>query len=191
MRVTNEPGSNQSDEELMIAYQNGDSEAFNTLYDRIAGKLYSYLERRVRSSELVDDIFQATMTKFHLTRHQYRAPLAVMPWAFTICRTVMIDMLRSGARRREILTDASALELPVNSPLEQITPTQDDKAPIELLDLRNLSQSQKEAVSLRFEHDLSFEEIALRLQTSPANARQLVSRAVKKIKSLVAARGKK
>jgi RNA polymerase sigma factor (sigma-70 family) len=177
-----------TDEDLMLAYQEGHSEAFNLLYDRIADRLYGYLRRRLHSEELVDDIFQATMTKFHQTRFQYRPPLPVLPWAFTICRTVMIDAIRERNRRKEDAGDMQTFEAPA-TPIENnaTAPTLPDS----LLGLRTLTDTQKEAVALRFESDLSFEEIASRLQTSPANARQLVSRALKKLKSFASKKGER
>jgi DNA-directed RNA polymerase specialized sigma24 family protein len=37
-------------------------------------------------------------------------------------------------------------------------------------------------MELRYRHDFSFEEIAERLETTPGNARQLVSRAIRVLK---------
>ncbi len=165
----------------MLAYQQGDSQAFNALYDRIAHKLYGYLRRRLQSEELIDDIFQAAMAKFHQTRFHYRPPLPVLPWAFTICRTVMIDTIRQRNRRNEDIQDMQAFEAPPSaSENEAVSAT---SLPEQMPGLRTLTGAQKEAVALRFENDFSFEEIATRLQTSPANARQMVSRALKKLKS--------
>lgn len=51
--------------------------------------------------------------------------------------------------------------------------------------LKELPVTQKEAVSLRVIDESTFEEIALKLSTSPENARQLVSRGLKKLKLLL------
>ncbi len=176
----------RTDEELMLAYREGDSKAFNALYDRLADKLYGYLRRRIQSPELVDDIFQATLTKFHQTRSQYRPPLPVLPWAFTICRTVMIDAIRQKSRQKEDLEDMQKFDSKAGLETESVpvAPSLSQG----WLGVRTLSESQKDAISLRFENDLSFEEIAVGLQTSPANARQLVSSALKKLKAIASKR---
>lgn len=172
----------------MLAYQEGDSRAFDELYDRTADKLYGYLERRLTSPEHVDEVFQNTMTKFHQTRFQYRPPLPVLPWLFTICRTVMIDSIRQQARRRETFEEDMGKYQDQESAPHSET---DFMQPIseQLAGLKTLTSSQKEALSLRFEQDLSFEDIARRLETTPANARQLISRAVRKLKSFAIKRG--
>ena len=52
----------------------------------------------------------------------------------------------------------------------------------EILD--HLPANQKEAVSLRVYDEATFDEIASRLSTSPENARQLVSRGLKRLKQI-------
>jgi RNA polymerase sigma factor (sigma-70 family) len=48
---------------------------------------------------------------------------------------------------------------------------------------------QQKAIELRYAQDLSFQEIAKKLETSPSNVRQLVSRAVKQLKAVVSRGG--
>lgn len=47
---------------------------------------------------------------------------------------------------------------------------------------RSLDERQRIAVELRYGQDLSFDEIAEKLQTTSSNVRQLISRAIKKIR---------
>lgn len=61
--------------------------------------------------------------------------------------------------------------------------TQTDQ--VTLPDLSALPGRQRIAVKLRYTDDLSFEEIAKRLDTTPGNARQIVSRALRSLKSLL------
>lgn len=167
----------------MLAYQDGDSKAFEVLYDRVADRLYGYLRRRLSSPELVDDVFQNTFSKLHQVRLQYRPPLPVLPWLFTICRTVLIDSVRVQERRRENLDDMSAFSaVEERGNHEQVRSS-------DLLDglagRKTLPAAQRQALELRFQDDLSFEQIAERLKTSPANARQLISRGVQRLRSFV------
>lgn len=173
----------KTDEELMLAYQEGDSRAFDEIYDRTADTLYGYLQRRIQSKDFVDDIFQVTFAKFHQTRLQYRPPLPVLPWLFTICRTVTIDALRKKAKERETSDVDMDLYQGESSIEGEGVSSQDSPFPEGLVGLKTLSPPQKEALTLRYVHDLSFEDIAKRLETTPTNARQLVSRAIKKLKT--------
>lgn len=60
-----------------------------------------------------------------------------------------------------------------------------------LSELARLSESQRQALELRFSQGLTFAEIAERMQTSADNSRQIISRAVRKLRSLIAGRGGK
>ena len=54
-----------------------------------------------------------------------------------------------------------------------------------------LSANQRKAIELRYGEDFSFEEIALSLNTTASNVRQLVSRALKKMKKYFDIRDKR
>ncbi len=49
----------------------------------------------------------------------------------------------------------------------------------------DLNKNQRQAIVLRYGEDFSFEEIARRLETTSPNARQLVSRALKRLRKFV------
>lgn len=159
----------------MSAYQKGQEEAFRILYDRYSGRVYGYLRVKLRNRDVVDDAFQTVFLKLHRFRSRYLATLPFAPWLFTICRNVMSDIGRSRARTREDV-DAVAIE---KATANELVP------PAGLPDLSALAPDRQMALKLRFGEDLSYEEIAERLETSPANVRQLVSRAVRQLKKVL------
>ncbi len=168
------PLDEESDETLMRAYQQGDEKAFATLYRRHSPKVYGYLRARLRERALVDDVFQATFLKLHKSRGRFDPSYPFVPWLFTVCRSALVDGLRAKGRRLEEL-DPIAVE---NAPAAPGPPAPD------LPDLGSLPAEQRRAVELRYLGELPFEEIARKLETSPANARQLVSRAVRRLRAL-------
>jgi RNA polymerase sigma-70 factor (ECF subfamily) len=161
-----------TDEECMIAYQAGDIKGFNELYGRYSGRVYAYLLQRVKSADQASDLLQAVFLKLHLTRARYLARYPFVAWLFTLSRTVFLDHLRSCAARGVQIPFQPGVHDPVLEP-----PTQS-----EALDLSALNAEQREIVRLRFEEDLAFDEIARRLELSPANARQRLSRAIKRLR---------
>lgn len=172
----------KSDSELMVLYQQGNEAAFEELYRRHSGKVYGFLKKRIREAELVDDIFQATFMKLHSSKDRFDPSLEYTPWLFTICKTVWLDALRKKRKRLE-LTEFDVSEIEVDGRMESA----DIQAT--LPDLAGLPATQRQAIELRYSDDLSFEEIAKRLNTSPSNVRQLVSRGVKRLKELMAPKG--
>ena len=163
-----------TDEELMKTYQLGDESAFAILYQRYSGKLYGFLKGKLRDKAAVDDVFQGTFMKLHETRTSYDPAFPFTPWLFTVCRSVLVDHFRKKARTREDLNPIA---------IEQAVTTQSPSNSA-LPDLGLLPASQREAVELRYSGELSFEEIARKLETSPANVRQLISRAIKKLRGV-------
>jgi RNA polymerase sigma factor (sigma-70 family) len=162
--------SEKSDEELMIAYQLGEADAFEVLYSRHSAKVLGYLRKKVKSEALARDIFQATFLKLHKSRSRYNAAFPFVPWLFTICRSELLDALKKPHMSREELME----EVP-----EPPAPMREEQPEVSL---RSLPASQRDAVELRYQKDFSFEEIATALETSPANARQLISRALRSLR---------
>lgn len=158
----------------MVRYQQGDELAFGELYQRHSSKVYGYLMPRIRERPIVDDIFQAVFLKLHQSRRQYNRSFPFLPWLFTICRTVMIDAIRKKESMVEELIPERVEQAQAKDPQATTTTS--------LPDLSALSEAQKQAITLRFAHDYSFEDISRRLETSPANVRQLVSRAIKRLR---------
>jgi RNA polymerase sigma-70 factor (ECF subfamily) len=158
----------KTDEELMIAYQLGEAEAFAALYSRHASRVLGYLRKKTGSDALARDVFQSTFLKLHRCRSRYDAAFPFVPWLFTICRSELLDALKKAHRRHETL----AAEVP-----ENVAPAADLGTPE--VNLSRLPPAQQRAVELRYGNDFSFDEIAAQLDTSPANARKLVSRAIR------------
>ena len=168
----------QTDEQLMEAYQQGVPQAFEELFHRYSPRLYGFLRKRSSNTQTIEDVFQRTFQKLHANRSRYDITLPFSAWIFTICRNALFDELRKQQRTQE--APAENYERLLSKIPTHKTGT------IEKPDLlEDLSSAQKEAIELRYYEDLPFEEIALRLGTSPANARQLVSRGIRKLKSLM------
>jgi RNA polymerase sigma-70 factor (ECF subfamily) len=92
-------------------------------------------------------------------------------WLYRVTTTTAIDHLR---RRRR--------ELPTAQPPEQpVTPVYDEGA-FEAL-LAPLGAAARAALRLRFVEDLDYEAIAVRLDCSPAAARQRVSTAIRALRA--------
>lgn len=161
----------------MVLYQKGETGAFDTLYRRYSGKVYGFIKNRTSSSELTDDIFQGVFAKLHRSRDQFDPSLAFKAWLFTICRTAIADSYRDRQKIETVSLDETDTEF--ESPKE--TESEFDA----LKPLADLPEMQRKAIEFRYFEELSFDEIARRLETSPHNVRQLVSRGVRNLKNLL------
>lgn len=174
---------NLTDEQLMRLYQNGDEDAFKALYTRYSSKIYGFLNKRLKNNEVVAEIYQEVFIKIHKSKHLYNDSLPALAWIFTVTRTTMIDELRKN-KKNQIIDNYELDKIPTD--LEKTAP-QFEQA-VESLAL--LPSQQKTAIQMRYIDDKTFEQIAQSLNVSPTNARQIISRGIKRLKELVSDGGK-
>ncbi len=173
---------NQTDEQLMKLYQNGEDSAFRVLYERHSSKVYGFLSKRIRDKEKVAEIYQDVFIKLHKSKDLYKSSLPLLPWMFTVTRSVMLDELRKN-KNIEIVNIDDVENLLV----ADIT----NDSGSDLLDLlQSLPEPQRQALEMRYVKDNTFEEIAESLNIKPINARQVISRGLKKLRELIGEGGK-
>ncbi len=180
MKGNKKSSTSTSGAELMALYQEGDIEAFNCLYDKYKSLVYGYLYKRVNKRTEIDDIFQDVFLRLHHSRSRYKSEFPFEPWLFTVLRNSLIDYYR---KKKKEYPDVSLDGLEVTPSALQV----EDKHNLDGLLPKDadLKKSQRQAIELRYGEDFSFEEIADTLGTTSSNARQLVSRALKKLRKFL------
>ncbi len=157
----------------MQSYQLGASAAFDILFQRHSKRVFGFLSKRLSQKNEAEDLLQEVFFKLHRSKHLYNTTLPFTPWLFSITRSVFLDF----AKKKNLEDSVDVNEFDKIPNYESQIPQRD------LSDLvTSLPQAQNQAVSLRIYDDKTFDEIALRLSTTPENARQLFSRGLKKIR---------
>jgi len=169
--------SRLSDEELMVMYQSGSEDAFQTLYRRHSAKIYGFLRSRVWNDERAAELYQEVFLKMHRSKNLYDKSLPVLPWIFSITKSVLVDGLRADRKSAR------------DSEFQSEEPTQEGSLADVADLLTRLPESQRRVVEMRYVNEKTFEEIAEALQTSPQNARKVVSRAIAKLKTFAGRKG--
>jgi RNA polymerase sigma-70 factor (ECF subfamily) len=93
-----EDGGRSRADRAMERYADGDETAFGELFDAIATRLHAFLRRRIRDEDLTRDLVQQTFENIHRARGDYRRGCAVLPWAYTIARALLVDSVRRSRR---------------------------------------------------------------------------------------------
>jgi RNA polymerase sigma-70 factor, ECF subfamily len=91
-----------SDEDLLVRFCRGETEAFGELVRRYERELYGYLRRYVGDGSLAEDVFQNTFLQLYLKSGQYEAGRPVRPWLYTIATHQAIDALRRNSRHQAV-----------------------------------------------------------------------------------------
>ena len=156
-----------TDEQLALAYVEGDNRAFDLLLSRNELKLFSYIMFVVRDQEKANDVFQETFVKVISTLQQrkYVANGKFLSWCMRIAHNVMMDMYRDNKLQNIVETpddnDLSKMRdeyIVFDNAESSIVRGQvlsDVKKMVNLL-----PPTQREVVFMRFYQKLSFKEIA-------------------------------
>lgn len=95
------------DDQLMLAYAQGDGAAFDVLYARHEGGLFRFVKRLLgaRLAAQADEVFQDTWVRIISARDSFSPQGAAWrTWAFTIAHNLAMDRLRVSGR--EVALDA-------------------------------------------------------------------------------------
>jgi len=89
----------KADEELLVAYRNGDRPSFSALVERYRRELFHFLVRFLGDRAAAEDIFQETFLQVHQSADQFDTQRRFRPWLFTIAANKARDLMRSQSRR--------------------------------------------------------------------------------------------
>ena len=164
----------------------GSSDALDELYRRAAAKLLPLIRlrlgRTLRSEAESRDILQSVLLKSFQKLDQVQEGASVMGWFVTIAENEIRDLADYATRQRRDVAmrrplDA-ATEVPavVRQALSQAI-LNEDTSRLEAA-IAALPHAQREMVVLRSFEELSFPEIAARLDKSPDACRMLFARAM-------------
>ena len=108
------------------------------------------------------------------------------PWLFTVCRNRVLDRIRKE-HRMSPLDDEQSGNLPAPEPTPAASAEQSDHAAAVQRLLAGLPANQREVVRLKFQNQLSYEEIAAVTRLSVSNVGFLLHTALKTLRQRMAA----
>jgi RNA polymerase sigma factor (sigma-70 family) len=164
----------QGDERLIAMARGGNPGAFETLVDRYQGRLLGFCRQMLGSTEDAEDVLQEVFV------NAYRAMLAdereinLRPWLYRIARNRCLNQLRRPtADAQESMDMVPAAE--ASSTAEKVHNREEFRQL--LTDVGKLPETQRSALLLREMDALSYEEIAVAMDTSVPSVKSLLVRA--------------
>ena len=179
--------NSDSDQKLLKDYAGRrDEAAFTELVRRHASLVFSAALRMVGDSHLAEDVAQGVFVALARSADQLRERPVLSGWLHRTTQNIAAQTVRSDVRRRAREQEAAVMnQLLSTDPdaiWEQIAPRLD-------AGLGELSETDRDALFLRYFERKSAKEIAQTLGTSEQAAQKRVSRAVEKLRELLAKRG--
>lgn len=86
-----------NDERLMLAYRDGDGDAFEALYRRHRGALHRYLAHQCGNPALAEELYQDIWIKIVNARADYEPLARFSTWLFRIAHHRLLDHYRKNA----------------------------------------------------------------------------------------------
>jgi len=158
--------------------QNGDSDAFAVLYDAYISQIYKFIYYKTLHQETAEDITADVFIKAWRKLSQFRDG-SFIAWLYTIARNAVIDYYRRNREHKNIedcwdLKDESDFLAMIDQGLN----LEKMKAA-----LKFLKSEDREILIMRFWQELSFVEIAERLNKKEGAVKMSCVRALERLRT--------
>jgi RNA polymerase sigma factor (sigma-70 family) len=155
-------------------------EDFEQILHRFEIPLLQYARRITGDREQARDVVQETFIKFQRNGALRREDESAT-WLFTVCRNAALNVCRKERRMLHLdeqLIEARESEQPM--PFNQLE--QNEAAGFLLRIVATLPPRQQEIIQLKFQNDLSYQQIAKIMQTTANNVGVLLHTALKTLR---------
>jgi RNA polymerase sigma-70 factor (ECF subfamily) len=169
-------------EQCLISLAENKLEAMDRLYETISKDVYAFAISKVRDKFDAEDITQDTFIRVYENAKLYTPIGKPLAWIFTI-ETNVINRYFNLKNRNNNIEDESILEQVEDS--SNIDESKEIKNDYLRKLLLNLSEIEREIISLHLVSDLKFREIAKLLNKPLSTILSKYNRAIKKLKQIV------
>lgn len=167
-----------SDEQLMVAYVEGEEEAFRELFERYADRLRRLMLRGGVPEAEAGDLVQQAFLNLHRARHDFDPERSLRSWLYTIALNLRREYFRRMGRRKETTVE----ELPTRSQGPEKIERLEDAEVVERA-MQTLSEKLRTVIELHWFDELTFREIADSLEISRSAAKVRAHRAYKQMRA--------
>jgi RNA polymerase sigma factor (sigma-70 family) len=169
-----------TDEQIMEAVKSGDLQQASFLFDRYYRRLFNFLARMTMDRELAEDLTQNVFLRMIRYRSSYREGARFQSWIYQVARNVFSDHYQSVKGKRSDFVDVEKM----GEQLKDINESEliDEQEKLLHRSMALLSDEQRELLVLtRFQH-MKYEEVAAIMDTTVANIKVKMHRAIAKLR---------
>jgi RNA polymerase sigma-70 factor (ECF subfamily) len=174
------PGNQANEKKLVLRAQNGDAEAFGTLYSWYLDAIYRYVYFRVNTTETAEDLTEEVFVRawealptYEVRKYPFKS------WLYRIAHNLIIDHRR---KQRPVTVEDEVLQAvasPVHLPEDIVVRFQNNEALTRAV--RKLDGEEQQVVILRFVEGLSHREVAEIIGKSEEASRVIQYRAIQRL----------
>lgn len=188
--VTRDNLDNASDNELVSLTLRGQSRAYEFIVRRYQKLVYNVVFHMMQNHETAADVTQDTFLRAYNGLHTFRSDARFKPWLLRIANNCALNKLRELKVREHDSLDSMLDEDAYAEPAA----AQNVEAEVEwrlsqvmVADaLQKLSPRHRQMFLLRYQHDLSYSDIAQITEESEATVKSVLFRTREKLRKLLA-----
>jgi RNA polymerase sigma-70 factor (ECF subfamily) len=183
------PASPDPSDAELLGRAREDPEAFGRFYDRHVDAVTAFLARRTADPEVAADLASETFVQAYVSRRKFNAEVpSARPWLLGIARRKLLETIRRGRTeakaRARLGFETPPCDEDARAQIESLADTANLREELRAA-LSELSPALAEAVYLRVGLELSYDQVAARLQCSRGAARVRVMRGLTQLRDLM------
>lgn len=169
-----------TDEQIMEAVKNGDLQQASILFDRYHKRIFNFLARMSFDRAAAEDLTQNVFLRLIRYRSSYRYGNRFQPWIYQMARNVFADHYQAHKNKKAEFVAVEKMGDTMGD--HNDAAEQEERERILQQSLARLSDEQRELLVLtRYQH-MKYEEVAELMETSVANIKVKVHRAIARLR---------
>jgi len=165
-----------TDEIIMEAVKNGDLQQATLLFERYNRRIYNFLARVTLDKILAEDLTQNVFFRIIKYRSSYREGARFQSWIYQVARNVFADHYQTLKNKKSDFVDVENIkDYMADNEERQL---QDEKEILLHRSMARLSEEQRELLVLTRFQQMKYEEVAALMDTTVANIKVKVHRAL-------------
>jgi len=188
------PVVDKSDERILWSrFLKGDNQVLSLIYLQYSNALFDYGCRFTVDKDLVKDCIQEVFCTLIRTRKNLSETDNVRLYLLKSLKRRIIRDLKSASSTPRLLNDQDySFDLLWSESLDdQLNELDEEKRQLLASAMQSLTDRQKEAIYLRFNRGLEYEEISFLLSLNYQSSRALIHRAIEKLREVIHVQEKK
>ena len=185
---------NKSDERILwFRFLNGDNQVLSLIFLHHANALFDYGCRFTVDQDFVKDCIQEIFCTLIRTRKNLSETDNVRLYLLkSLKRRIIRDLKNAGNKPRSLDDQDYSFDLRFSENLDdQLNELDEEKLHLIAEAMQSLTARQKEAIYLRFNRGLEYEEISFLLSLNYQSSRALIHRAIEKLREIIHIQDKK
>jgi RNA polymerase sigma factor (sigma-70 family) len=169
-----------TDESIMEAVKRGELQQATLLFERYHKRIFNFLARMAMDRTLAEDLTQNVFLRIIKYRTSYREGNRFQSWIYQVARNVFSDHYQAHKNRFSDFVDVEKISDHMADREE--SEEQDEKERLLHRSMAKLSEEQRELLVLTRFQQMKYEDVAAIMDTTVANIKVKVHRAILKLR---------